>query len=52
MRELDLASRANIGKGKIGKKGNKRRALRTGLGNEPDYGEYASEEESWDEELA
>ena len=22
------------------------------MGNEPDYGEYASEEESWDEELA
>jgi len=50
--ELDLAQRANLTKGKNGKRSNKRKALRSGMGNEPDYGDYESEEDSWDEELA
>ena len=49
--EHDLAERANLSK-KSTKKGRKRRAVRTGMGNEPDYGDYESEEDSWDEELA
>ena len=43
--------RANLAKGK-GKKSNKRRAVRTGMGNEAEYGDYESEDDSWDEELA
>ena len=54
LEEYDLAARVGgfESKGNGKKRSKKRRAHRSGAANEAEYYSYASEEDSWDEEVA